>query len=587
MRRERALRILLLALAAVFSLLYLDPRVLTGTDIDDVELDAVPTKSEPANNVTLKQPEHVFLVNGLVEIVDPAAPHPIYELIQKAEAEWKGKLARASTTFTQAVAEYRRRWDYVREHAVELPDEYDQINDDLEPFWGLEPKDFLAIRSELEAKIDSYTVGKSATTGVHVVNTSFAPGKYDQLIKGSVAVVDLLRDVEDRLPPFRAVFSPHDSPNRLSDYFVEEAARRAARQNKYVRRNQLPNIDPTGWISACSPGSPARDFSIDEASEPPPPNSKKTFIHDHKLAMDPCLHPRHFWRHGQLLSYDKGPTPQRELVPEFSYCSSHLHHNIRFPTPYGWVDDLSHGDNPDWQDRPDERVLWRGSNTGIFHSQKTRWRTSQRALLMQLTNNIRGSISILGPSNSPTDPVGQPVQIRSARVNPGIFDVAFAGDPIMCDKQTCELLQKLFPWRKRQSAKDAGEYRYVLDVDGNGWSGRFKRLITSNALVFKASLYPEWWLDRVQPWVHYIPIQLDLNDLHDAVIFFRGDSSGVGAHEDLARKIAEQGRAWSRRFWRREDMVAHFYRLILEYARLMSEDREAMSYHSQTDLSLC
>ena len=31
-----------------------------------------------------------------------------------------------------------------------------------------------------------------------------------------------------------------------------------------------------------------------------------------------------------------------------------------------------------------------------------------------------------------------------------------------------------------------------LQVDGNGWSGRFKRLITSNSLVFKSTLYLEW-----------------------------------------------------------------------------------------------
>ncbi|KAG6858275.1 hypothetical protein C0991_003157, partial [Blastosporella zonata] len=29
-------------------------------------------------------------------------------------------------------------------------------------------------------------------------------------------------------------------------------------------------------------------------------------------------------------------------------------------------------------------------------------------------------------------------------------------------------------------------------LDGNGWSSRFKRLITSNSLIFKATIYPEW-----------------------------------------------------------------------------------------------
>ena len=68
------------------------------------------------------------------------------------------------------------------------------------------------------------------------------------------------------------------------------------------------------------------------------------------------------------------------------------------------------------------------------------------------------------------------------------------------------------------------------------------------------------YLDRIAPWVHYVPIQLDLSDLHDALLFFRGDGNGDDAHEDLARKIAVAGRQWSKTFWRREDMVAYLFR---------------------------
>ncbi|KAL4256465.1 Protein O-Glucosyltransferase/Glycosyltransferase 90 [Pleurotus pulmonarius] len=132
-----------------------------------------------------------------------------------------------------------------------------------------------------------------------------------------------------------------------------------------------------------------------------------------------------------------------------------------------------------------------------------------------------------------------------------------------------------------QSIKEAGSYKYVLDVDGNGWSGRFKRLITSNSLVFKATIYPEWYSDRIQPWLHYVPVQVDLSDLHDSLLFFRGDPSGAGAHEDMARTIAAAGREWSKTYWRREDLIAYFFRLILEYVRLLSLDRDAMSLRSE------
>lgn len=104
--------------------------------------------------------------------------------------------------------------------------------------------------------------------------------------------------------------------------------------------------------------------------------------------------------------------------------------------------------------------------------------------------------------------------------------------------------------------------------------------------------------DRIAPWVHYIPVQADYSDLYDALVFFRGDLKGDGGHDAMAKKIAAAGRKWSKTFWRREDMTAYMFRyarctehsplttdaialcirLYLEYARVMSLDREAMTY---------
>jgi hypothetical protein len=114
----------------------------------------------------------------------------------------------------------------------------------LEPFWGLQPTELLKIRDELESKIDSYTIGKDADGHIAVVNYAFEEGRYDQLIHGSEAIIDLLADIEDYLPPFRAVLSPHDGPNRLSDHFVRASALRAAHDGacKYFLRNMTPGF---------------------------------------------------------------------------------------------------------------------------------------------------------------------------------------------------------------------------------------------------------------------------------------------------------------------------------------------------------
>lgn len=88
-----------------------------------------------------------------------------------------------------------------------------------------------------------------------------------------------------------------------------------------------------GWKSACSPLSqawidPLPKSGANGVTTPPTvrqlaklkytsPMSKysegefpKTFIHDHKAAIDICEHPQYFWMHGQFLAYGEGPVPQ-------------------------------------------------------------------------------------------------------------------------------------------------------------------------------------------------------------------------------------------------------------------------------------
>lgn len=101
--------------------------------------------------------------------------------------------------------------------------------------------------------------------------------------------------------------------------------------------------------------------------------------------------------------------------------------------------------------------------------------------------------------------------------------------------------------------------------------------------MFKASIYPEWFAGRVQPWVHYVPVQLDYSDLYDALVFFRGDAQGAGAHPEEAARIAQAGTSWSRAMWRPEDLTAYNFRLMLEYARLMAYDRNEASYVEPED----
>lgn len=181
--------------------------------------------------------------------------------------------------------------------------------------------------------------------------------------------------------------------------------------------------------------------------------------------MDPCTHPDLFHYHGQFLSHNNGPGPQKDMVPEFSYCSSTLHHNIRIPFPYGWVEDVTPRDqDPDFDDKLDERLLWRGSNTGMFHATGTRWQNSHRDFLVRYANELDGTLDILIPPDRGDERVGEPRKLRKSRINPAAFDIAFSNKPIACSTRVCPLLEKLYPWEPYMQQRQSGEYRYVLDV---------------------------------------------------------------------------------------------------------------------------
>ncbi|KAK2464643.1 hypothetical protein APHAL10511_003336 [Amanita phalloides] len=591
--------------------------------------------------------KHVYLSNGLLQ-VNPDAPNPIYELIKTNKARWADRLTRASQTLPEAIAEYMRRYgrppprgfdiwfNWAKSHHVQLLDDYESIHRGLEPFWGISPSDFRMIQADQELTTDTFTVAKNSSYNpTYLARASFSdPDTWQQraLLRGLDEILDLLEPIDDLLPNFRMIFSPHDNPNLLTNYEIRQAHIDAARSGNYVNISVFPPPSSIGFRATCAPGSPARpydalDIPIDRSTHPPPRTSPKTFIHNHLHAMDPCMHPYLFHHHGQYVAHDIAPFPlQPHLALQFAYCITPVFHDVAPPSFIAYVNDSypRHNDLP-WDEKLDERIMWRGSNTGMIFSEDTRWQWSQRARLVNMTTQLDGSENVLLPASRNAEgrrrtPIGQGTPVRRSLLNPVMTDIAFTGTPFGCEPYYCQYLSTVFPFQPKHDAGslETGLHKYFVDVDGHGWSSRFKRLITSNALVFKATAYPEWWLDRIQPWVHYVPIQVDYSDLYDALVFFRGgfEVGGSGFEEgviqgvdgeeedgeeradgqrpkavvgqdgedELAREIASAGREWSQRFWRKEDMTAYFWRMILEIARLSGErdgrDDLEMDYYS-------
>jgi Glycosyl transferase family 90 len=126
-----------------------------------------------------------------------------------------------------------------------------------------------------------------------------------------------------------------------------------------------------------------------------------------------------------------------------------------------------------------------------------------------------------------------------ARCDVGLTNVVQIASPL-----TAEVVAADIAGLMRPPLPKAGYSRFkaVLDVDGNSnsWSGLFTSLLTG-ACVLKIESphgFRQWYYDRLEPWVHYVPVRSDLSDLEDRVEHMLED-------DGLARSIGDAGRRFA------------------------------------------
>jgi hypothetical protein len=76
-------------------------------------------------------------------------------------------------------------------------------------------------------------------------------------------------------------------------------------------------------------------------------------------------------------------------------------------------------------------------------------------------------------------------------------------------------------------------------------------------------------------------------DIYGIMEFFIGNEKvGLAGHDAVAEKIAMEGKAWTERVLRKEDMQIYVFRLLLEYARLCDDSRDVLGWAAGTGTGL-
>ncbi len=113
---------------------------------------------------------------------------------------------------------------------MKLPDEYDQIYLDLEPYWGVSPGLLQQMAQETEEVPDTFTIGK-ANGSDKITLLNLTPRNQQALeiiLEQATAQIELIQDVSQWLPPFRATFTIHNRPIQLTNWRLKRAALDAA-----------------------------------------------------------------------------------------------------------------------------------------------------------------------------------------------------------------------------------------------------------------------------------------------------------------------------------------------------------------------
>lgn len=559
--------------------------------------------------------------------------HPIDWLMSKAEkqsSDWETQ-ASASQNLAESVQEYQRRYQrhpppgfdawyrYATARNSVIIDDYDTMMEDLLPFWGISPAE-IRLRTQQVISDEWNEVSEVIIRNGHAeLGPNFLP-THRWMLEGAI---NLVKDFSTYLPDMVVAFNLNDEPRVAVPYKNMQRLRGAGtgsseRLDKSVHHtwsagrattwpvledlrptrpfedHSRTNAFSTGTV-ACPPSSFAQRATAWDSSilctSCAAPHSHGLFLSNWTLSASPCHQPDLRNLHGFYLS-PAAFKPSHQLLPIFSQSKVAGYADILYPSPWNYIDKVSYNPTDEHPDRPfaekENTLFWRGATSeGV--SRHGTWKGMTRQRLVHLSNNLSTTTTSRSPTlpllpNKNDDPNGKytyqtpnPTTSLNLSLDIAIVDgIARAWDSDGA-AQTAE-----FGFAPRTDFQHHWRYRYLMDVDGAGFSGRFLPFLQSGSLPFRAAIFRCWWDGRLTAWRHFVPVDVRLHGLMATAAYFTGAGAGgtvtMKGNAAAGQRIAEAGREWADRVLRKEDMEIYMFRLLLEWGRLTDDRRDEIGF---------
>ncbi|KAL1725409.1 glycosyltransferase family 90 protein [Schizophyllum commune] len=541
--------------------------------------------------------------------------HPIQRLIADAQARFAQKLARQSQTLPEAVAEYERRygrrppkgfnhwWAYARDRDFIMMDEFDAIDEDLAPFWNISGAE-LRSRASLAGLLPSASL-VSIRDG-RVVHEPKPEGTYQKnepndRARGFGAILNnFARQLPNMTFAVNAmaegmVLVPWEQRYDNASLSAESLASSGFNADMHPGWAGGGNVWEA-WRRTCKPTDPARQPSSDTREARAPVDARVTelaFTPTSPSDIDFCAYPEAHLTQGLFFS-DWRTIPA--LLPVLTPARSPGASDIRIPSHYyyGGSEYYTYAWDPErrvqnetdamevsWADKS-SRFFWRGSTTGGGSSPRGYAAGYQRHRFVRLAGNASDAPKEVTFADDQGE--WRTVEVPTGELNNELMDAAFTTLTTgVAYPGGADALRKDHRFADRVPLGAHWAHKYLVDLDGQGYSARFFAFLESGSVPVKATVYNEFFHDWIEPWVHFIPLSTIYEEIYNIHAFFSGppraaNVSGGEDHDNMLYDIAQAGREWKHRMGRKVDMEVYVFRLCLEYARLWADDRESMDF---------
>ena len=539
----------------------------------------------------------------------PVDNHPISLLMRDADQEWRAYENSRSTTFRQTVSKYRNKYGrhpppgfkewyrFARKKNVHNIDDFEQIMDDLRPFWAVEPHVLRNLAANMARAKDQGVSSMHIRNHkiVKLVNETWRLETFVTLVEKIAKYLPDMDIAMNRLDQPRVVVEWDDMQEMLQKELDSRQTAPEAIDEFTANMSNLLNVthgvndEPTqedpGWYpaagkqymdiarTACPPGSYARKNDSGTADvESTYKNRLGGIITNFNLSSDLCtIGPEIQDKHGLLYSSSSMIATKR-LVPIFGECKVNVNSDILFPANMYWRHDDRYDYNPSHDDKWEkkyDRMVWRGVTSGGTQNENN-WQQMHRQRLVMLSNGtyMEGKeVRILTEQPEKRGEYENYRQFHPSTFATNHTDAGFT-ETWGCFPEGCPFYADVWTIKDEIKLPDQFRYKFLVDVDGHSFSGRWRAFMESKSLGIKATIFREWHDSRLFAWRHFVPMDNRYDDLYTLLTYFLGvgnrpgqfsttpdaEKAYVARHDEEGKRIADQGSEWAKKVLRREDI---------------------------------